>query len=343
MLRTQFLATGHYVPEQVVTNAHLSTLMDTSDAWIQQRTGIAERRHWDFSQGNAGASDLAVRAAQKAIDAAKLTPGDIDLIVYATLSPDRQFPGDGVLVQAKLGIPPGVPAMDIRNQCSGFLYGLSTADAFIRSGIYKRVLLIGSEMHSTGLDFTTRGRDVAVLFGDGAAAAVLGPSEPQPAGQKPGEGPGILAVTLHADGRYAQELRLDFPSSAQMPRVDMARLQDGDQFPVMNGKSVFKHAVTRMPEAVETVLHQCGLKACDIDLFIPHQANLRIAEMVQKRLALKDEQIFNNIMHYGNTTAASIPLAIDEAQAQGRLKRGDLLCCAAFGAGFTWGAALIRW
>lgn len=343
MLRTRFLATGHYLPENVVTNAHLSALMDTSDAWIQQRTGIVERRHWDFTQKPAGASDLAVLAAQKAMDTAGLGPGDIDLILYATLSPDRQFPGDGVLVQAKLGITPGVPAMDIRNQCSGFLYGLSTANAFIRSGVYRRILLIGSEMHSTGLDFTTRGRDVAVLFGDGAGAAILEPCEVTSEAQSRSAGPGILAVSLHADGRYAQELRLDFPSSAKMPRVDMAHLKDGEQFPSMNGRSVFKHAVTRIPEAVETILGECGLKASDIDLFIPHQANLRITELVQKRLGLADEQVFNNIMHYGNTTAASIPLAIDEAQAQRRLKRGDLLCCAAFGAGFTWGAALIRW
>lgn len=343
MLSTRFLATGHYVPENTVTNAHLCALMDTSEAWIVQRTGIAERRHWDFSQAPAGASDLAVLAAQKALNAAGLGPSDIDLILYATLSPDRQFPGDGVLVQAKLGIPPGVPAMDIRNQCSGFLYGLSTADAFIRSGVYRRILLIGSEMHSTGLDFSTRGRDVAVLFGDGAGAAILEPCAAAQGGQDDGLGSGVLAVSLHADGRYAHELRLDFPSSAKMPRVNMADYQDGDQFPAMNGKSVFKHAVTRIPEVVETVLGRCGFEVSDIDLFIPHQANLRITEMVQKRLGLADERVFHNIMHYGNTTAASIPLAIDEAQAQGRLKRGDLLCCAAFGAGFTWGAALIRW
>jgi 3-oxoacyl-[acyl-carrier-protein] synthase-3 len=343
MLRTRFLGTGHYVPEHVVTNAMLSERMDTSDTWIQQRTGIVERRHVDFSQGPMGASDLACRASQRALQAAGVAPEDIDLIVYATLSPDRQFPGDGVVLQAKLGVRPGVPALDIRNQCSGFLYGLATADAFVRLGQYRRVLLVGSELHSSGLDYSDRGRDVAVLFGDGAGAVVLGPAAAPDAAAKGQSVGGILAVHLHADGHHAEDLRLDFPSSAQSPRVDLETLRDGDQFPKMNGKNVFKHAVTRMPEVVETTLAAQGLTVADVDLFICHQANLRISEMVQKRLGLKDSQVFNNIMHYGNTTAASIPLAIDEAVSHGRLKRGDLLCCAAFGAGFTWGAALVRW
>lgn len=338
MFKTRFLGTGHFVPELVVTNDDLSRRMETSDEWIQKRTGIKTRRHVDFDKTPMGASDLACHAAKKALHAAQISAQEIDLIVYATLSPDRQFPGDGVLVQHKLGMPAGTPALDIRNQCSGFLYGLSVADAFIRSGTYKKILLIGAEVHSTGLDFTTRGRDVAVLFGDGAAAVVLG-AESQDGVE---QAAGVLGVCLHADGRYAEELRLDFPSSAHMPRVDLENLQDGSQFPSMNGKNVFKHAVTRMPEAILEILGKHQYQVSDIDLLITHQANLRISEMVQQKLGLQDDKVFNNIMHYGNTTAASIPLAIDEAIAQKRLKKGDLLCCASFGAGFTWGAALIR-
>jgi 3-oxoacyl-[acyl-carrier-protein] synthase-3 len=334
MLRSAFLGTGHYVPEHVVTNAMLAQRMETSDDWIVQRTGIRERRHVDFDKEPMGASEMGARAARRALEAAGLRADDIDLIVYATLSPDKQFPGDGVLVGAKLDVPVGVPALDVRNQCSGFLYSLSVADAFIRAGVYKRVLVIGSECHSTGLDFSTRGRDVAVLFGDGAAAAVLGPAE------KPGEG--VLSVHLHADGRHAEELHLSVPSSAHLPRLNAAMLE-ADQYPQMNGRSVFKHAVTRMPEVVLEALEHNRLSTADIGLLICHQANLRISEAVQKRLELPDERVFNNIEHYGNTTAASIPLCIDEAVRSGRLKKGQLLALASFGAGFTWAAALIRW
>ncbi len=333
-MQTALLGSGHFVPEQVVTNAALTQRMDTSEDWIVQRTGIVTRRHVDFERDPMGAAEMGTRAARRALADAQVDPAAIDLIIYATLSPDNQFPGDGVLVQAKLDIPAGVPALDIRNQCSGFLYGLSTADAFIRTGRYRRVLLVGAECHSTGLDFSTRGRDVAVLFGDGAAAVVLGPTTT--AGQ------GLLAVHLHADGRHAQQLYLSCPSSAQMPRLRPEHLQDGSQYPQMQGKAVFKHAVTRMPEAVRAILAEQQLAVADIDLFIPHQANLRINEMVAHKLGLRDAQVFNNIMHYGNTTAASIPLALDEARAQGRIKPGQLLCMAAFGAGFTWGAALLR-
>ncbi len=335
MVRTAFLGTGHYVPEKVVTNDELAARMDTSDEWIQQRTGIKTRRYVDWDKQPMGSSDLAARAAKEAMDAAGVTKDEIDCIVYATLSPDKAFPGDGVLMQAKLDIPAGVPALDVRNQCSGFLYGLAVADAFIRIGTYKRVLLVGAEVHSSGLDFSDRGRDVAVIFGDGAAAAVLGPTTD--------EKQGVLSVHLHADGRFAQELEVSYPSSAEMPRCSAARLEEGVQFPKMNGKYVFKHASVRMPEVVMEALDQNGLKPADIDLLIPHQANLRISEMVQKRLELPDSKVFNNIMHYGNTTAASIPLALDEAVRGGRVKRGDLVCFAAFGAGFTWGSALVRW
>jgi 3-oxoacyl-[acyl-carrier-protein] synthase-3 len=278
---------------------------------------------------------LGTRAAKAALDNAGVSKDEIDCIIYATLSPDRAFPGDGVLVQAKLDVPAGVPAFDVRNQCSGFLYGLQMADAFIKTGTYKRILLIGAEVHSSGLDFSDRGRDVAVIFGDGAAAAVLGASEE--------DGRGVLSVHLHADGRNADELHTSYPSSAEQPRVSAARLESGDHYPKMNGKNVFKHASVRMPEVIGEALVKNGLKPTDISLLIPHQANLRISEMVQKRLELSDAQVFNNIQKYGNTTAASIPLALDEAVKAGKIKKGDLVCLAAFGAGFTWGSALIRW
>ena len=336
MMRAVFLGIGHYLPERVVTNEELATLMDTSDEWIRQRTGIHERRFVDFEKEPMGASDLAARAAERALNDAGVDKNDIDLIIYATLSPDKMFPGDGVLVQAKLGIPAGVPALDVRNQCSGFLYGLSTANAFIRSGVYKRVLLIGSEVHSTGLNFSDAGRDVAVLFGDGAAAVVLGAEDTD-------EERGILSCPLHADGRFADALQIPYPSSAEMPRATPEKIRAGHHWPRMQGKTVFKHASIRMPEAVLEALHANGYQPSDLKLLVPHQANLRISEMVQKRLELRGDQVFNNIQKYGNTTACSIPLALHEAVLAGRLERGDLLCLAAFGAGFTWGSALIRW
>lgn len=332
--KTAILGLGHHVPSRIVTNVDLSKRMDTSDEWIQQRTGIEERRHVDFDKEPMGSSDLAVRAAKNALADAGCQASDIDFIVYATLSPDRNFPGDGVLVGAKLDIP-GVPALDIRNQCSGFLYGLQVADAFIKADMYERILLIGSEVHSTGLDFTDRGRDVAVIFGDGAGAAVLGPTSEADRG--------VLSVALHADGRFADELQLACPSSAVMPRITDADIRAGRHYPQMNGKNVFKHAVVRMPEVVVEVLEASGLTVADLDMLIPHQANLRISEMVQKKLELPDAKVFNNIQKYGNTTAASIPLALDEAVRQGRVKRGDLVCLTAFGAGFTWGGALLRY
>lgn len=330
-----FLGTGHFLPDRVVTNDELAKLMDTSDEWIQQRTGIQQRRFVDFDKEPMGASDLGTRAAQNALDAAGMSKDDVDCIIYATLSPDKAFPGDGVLVQAKLDIPAGVPAFDIRNQCSGFLYGLQMANAFIRQGIYKIVLLIGSEVHSSGLEFADRGRDVSVIFGDGSAAAVLGASDDNERG--------VLGITLHADGRFAEVLETSYPSSALNPRVTKEMLDTGAQYPKMQGKLVFKNAVQRMPEAVSKVLAEHNAEPKDIKLLIPHQANLRISEMVQRRLKLRDDQVFNNIQKYGNTTAASIPLALDEAIKEGRLDKGDLLVLTAFGAGFTWGAALVRW
>lgn len=336
MIRTRILGTGHYVPERVVTNDELSKLMDTSDEWIRQRTGIQERRFVDFENDPMGASELGTRAAREALNNAGISKDDVDLIIYATLSPDKFFPGDGVLVQAKLDIAPGVPALDIRNQCSGFLYGLSVANAFIKTKAYKNILLIGSEVHSTGLDFSDRGRDVSVIFGDGAAAVVLSGVEDEGLED-------ILSVHLHADGRHADVLQIAYPSSAEMPRATPEKIEQGLHWPMMEGRTVFKHASVRMPEVVMEALNQNGVSTEDIDLLIPHQANLRISEMVQKRLKLRDDQVFNNIQKYGNTTACSIPLALHEAITQGKLKRGDLLCLAAFGAGFTWGSALIRY
>jgi 3-oxoacyl-[acyl-carrier-protein] synthase-3 len=329
--RTEFISTGSYVPDRIVTNAELTRYMETSDEWIRQRTGIQERRWADDKQST---GDLAVPAAERALANAGLRPQDIDAIVFGTLSPDHQFPGNAVLLQARLGIP-GVPALDVRNQCSGFLYGLSVADAWIRAGVYKRVLLVGAEKHSCGMDISTRGRDVAVIFGDGAAAVVLGARED--------DGRGVLAVQLGADGRFAKDLWVEAPGSTRPHWFDPVDVEEAKIYPRMEGSRVFKNAVVKMPEAVRSVLEGAGKTTADLKLFIPHQANLRISEMVQKSLGLRDDQVFNNIQKYGNTTAASIPLALDEALQQGRLARGDLLAFAAFGAGFTWGAALVRW
>ena len=329
-VRTKILGTGHHVPERVVTNKELEKLMDTTDEWIQQRTGIKERRWID---GECGASDLAKPATDAALDMAGLKATDIDAIIFATLSPDYNFPGSGCLMTRLLDIP-GKPALDIRNQCSGFVYGMQVADAWIRSGVYKHVLFIGAEVHSTGLDISTEGRDVSVIFGDGAGAVILGPSD------SPEQG--ILATDVGADGRYAEELWVEAPNSRLTPRLTHEMMEQRRHFPKMNGREVFKHAVRKIPESLMTSLGRVGLSPTDIDLMIPHQANLRIAEAVQKTLQLPDDKVFNNIQRYGNTTAASIPIALDECVRSGRLERGQLLAAAAFGAGFTWGSAVIR-
>ncbi len=331
MPRAAFVALGTQVPDRVVTNQELSERMETSDAWIQERTGIRERRWVREGTGN---SDLALAATRKALDQAGWQPEDIEAIVYASLSPDHMFPGDGCFLNAKLGIP-GVPAIDIRNQCTGFIYGLSVADAWIRAGMYRRVLLVGSEIHSTGLDVTTRGRDVAVIFGDGAGAALLEATDDPDRG--------VLSCHLHADGRYARELFTDAPGSMYHPRVQPRMLEDGSIFPRMEGQKVFKHAIVKMPEVLNEALARNGLAPGDLKVVVPHQANLRISQMVQRSLGLRDDQVFNNIQRYGNTTAASIPLALAEAVAERGVKRGDLVGLCAFGAGFTWASALIRW
>ncbi|MEW6058005.1 MAG: beta-ketoacyl-ACP synthase III [Bdellovibrionota bacterium] len=335
-IRSKVYGVGYYVPPRVVTNADLATKygIDTSDEWVQQRTGIKQRHFVDEGMTNA---DLGVEAAKRALDASGVKKEEIDLILYATLSQDHEFPGTGCFFQAKFGIPAGVPAMDVRNQCTGFLYCLSIADALVRTGQYKRVLIIGSETHSRGLDLTTRGRDVAVLFGDGAGAAVVGPAAP-------GEESGILSVHLHADGNYAKELWIEGPGCAFHPlRMNHEMVDDTRMFPKMNGKTVFMHAVRRMPETLLEALKVNGKNLEDLDLLVPHQANLRINEAVGKQLNLPEEKVFNTIQRFGNTTAATLPIGLSEAVAQGKLKKGMLIGLVAFGSGFTWGSALIRW
>ena len=331
MPRTAIEGTGYYVPERVVTNDDLSVLMDTSDEWIRERTGIEERR-W-VPEGITG-SEMARRASVMALEAAGVEASEIDAIVLATLSPDHFFPGTGVFLQRDMGLPE-VPALDIRAQCSGFVYGLSVADAWIRVGQYRTILLVGVEIQSTGLDISDRGRDMAVLFGDGAGAAVLRATEE--------EGRGVLSTHLHSQGEYAEVLWGEFSSSYHHPRITEKVMAEGRHYPRMQGREVFKHAVSRMPEVVFEALEANGLTTDDIDLLIPHQANLRISQMVQRRLDLPDEKVFNNIQRYGNTTAATIPIALAEAVRQGRIQRGDLVCFTAFGSGFTWGSGLVRW
>lgn len=328
MRRTRVAGLGHYVPPKVVTNDDLAKIMETSDAWIQERTGI-QKRH--FAEEGMGASDLAFEATKRLLQKTGKHAREIDFIIFATLSPDYFFPGSGVLLQEKLGID-SIGALDIRTQCTGFIYGLSIADSMIRSGQYNRILLVGSEVHSTGLDLTTRGRDVAVLFGDGAGVALLEATE---------EEKGILSTHLHADGRYAKELWVEKPGSPRA--LSPQDVEEGRHFPRMNGKEVFKHAVTKFISVVDEALKTNRFAREDIDLLVVHQANLRISEAVREYLKLPPEKVYNNIQRYGNTTAASIPLALSEAEEEGRLKEGDLVCLAAFGSGFTWGSALIRW
>lgn len=328
MKRARIIGLGHYVPPKVVTNDDLSKIMDTSDAWIRERTGI-EKRH--FVEEGVGPADLALEATKKALTGAGKSPNEIDFIIFATLSPDYFFPGSGVLLQQKLGID-SIGALDIRTQCTGFIYGLSIADTMIRAGQYQRILLVGSEVHSTGLDLTTRGRDVAVLFGDGAGVAFLEAAEGDH---------GILSTHLHSDGRYAKELWVESPGSTQP--ISSFRPEEGRHFPKMNGREVFKHAVTRFIEVIHEALKANGVSKDQIDLLVVHQANLRIAEAVREYLKLPPEKVYNNIQRYGNTTAASIPMALSEAKEEGKLKEGDLVCLAAFGSGFTWASALIRW
>jgi 3-oxoacyl-[acyl-carrier-protein] synthase-3 len=331
MPRTEFIATGFHVPDRVVTNDDLSEMMDTSDDWIVQRSGI-KTRHW-VSEGETGVT-LARQAALQALAKAGMKPAELDCIVYCTCTPDHFEPGNGVFLERELGLR-DIPAIDVRNQCSGFIYGLSVADAWIRTGQYRRVLLVGAEVHSRGLDKTTRGRDTAVLFGDGAGVVILGPTEE--------DSRGVLSTHLYADGRHAEKLWVDAPGLAHDPYISVELLEQGKHRAVMEGKDVFKFASVLMPKSVATALTANGLTPADVTLLIPHQANLRIIEMVQKATGLRDDQVYANIQKYGNTTAASIPIALHEALCEGRLARGDVLVLTAFGSGFTWASAAVRW
>jgi len=330
MRGARILGTGRALPPRVVTNADLTKLMDTSDEWIVQRTGVRERRYVD---PGTGASDLGAEAARAAVSRSGISLSDIDFLVFATLTPDYFFPGGGVFVQEKLGLPT-IGALDVRTQCTGFLYGLSVAEAYVKGGFYDHVLVIGSEVQSTGLDMSTAGRDVSVIFGDGAGAVVVGPAE---------EGKGILSSHLHAEGKYARELMCEAPSSLEHPRISHEMLDAGRHWPRMNGRYVFTHAVRRFPEAIREALSANGLALADLSLVIPHQANLRITQAVAVALGVPGEKVYSNVERYGNTTAASIPIALDECVEQGRIREGDLVCLAAFGSGFTWGSTLIRW
>jgi 3-oxoacyl-[acyl-carrier-protein] synthase III len=335
MYHSKITGLGYYVPDNVVTNDDLSKVMDTNDAWIQERTGIQERRH--IVKGEDTTTSMGVKAARIAIERAGLTPQDIDFVVFATLSPDYYFPGPGVLVQKELGLRT-VGALDVRNQCSGFIYSLSVADQFIKTGMYKNVLVIGSEIHSKGLDMTTRGRNVSVIFGDGAGAAVLSRTEDTTQG--------ILSTHLHSQGEFAEELALTAPGMGTRWVNEIVAENNPDDisyYPYMNGQFIFKHAVVRFSEVINEGLEANGLSVSDIDMLVPHQANLRISQFIQQKFKLTDDQVFNNIQKYGNTTAASIPIALTEAWEQGKIKAGDTVVLAAFGAGLTWASAIIKW
>ncbi len=348
MFQSKIAGLGYYVPKNVYTNNDMTRFMETSDEWIQERTGIKERRFAD--RVGETTTSMAVEASKIAIERANTTAEEIDFIIFATLSPDYYFPGCGVLLQREMGMKE-VGALDVRNQCSGFVYALSIADQFIKTGMYKNILVVGSEKHSFALDFSTRGRAVSVIFGDGAGAVVLQPTT------EPGKG--ILSTHLHSDGAEAEKLAMYYPGASagcylenpptwpdqELGGMLMTKemLEDGSAFPYMDGQAVFKKAVVKFPEVIGEALAKNNLKPTDIDMLIPHQANLRISQFVQKTMGLPDEKIFNNIQKYGNTTAASVPIALCEAWGQGKIKDGDLVCLAAFGAGFTWGSALIRW
>lgn len=338
---------GMYVPANVITNHDLMKHMDTTDEWIQERTGIKERRYADRTGETT--TTMGVEAAKIAIERAGITPQDIDFIVFATLCPDYYFPGCGVLLQRAMKMNE-IGALDVRNQCSGFVYALSVADQFIKTGMYKNILVVGSEKHSFGLDFSTRGRNVSVIFGDGAGAVVLQPTNKE----------GILSTHLHSDGESAEILAMYNPGThanhwmpekfADFDEAEMgemffshAMIDKAQVFPNMDGPAVFKKAVVKFPEVILEALDKNGYTPADINLLIPHQANLRIAQFVQQKLKLRDDQVYNNIDKYGNTTAASVPIALCEAWQMGKVKEGDLVCLAAFGSGFTWASALLRW
>ncbi len=334
MYNSKITGLGFYVPDNIVTNEDLSKIMETSDEWIQERTGI-KQRHWIKEGSDETSATMGAKAAEIAIKRAGMTKDDIDFIVFATLSPDFYFPGCGVQIQDMLDMHT-VGALDVRNQCSGFVYALSTADQFIKTGMYKNILVIGSEYHSNGLDKTTRGRGVSVIFGDGAGACVLSRTDDNKKG--------ILSSHLHSQGKYADKLIVESPSIKHwVPEILNSKEEDVSYFPYMDGTFVFKNAVVRFSEVIMEALGNNNMTSADIDLFIPHQANLRISQFIQQKFQLRDDQVYNNIMNYGNTTAASIIIALSEAWEKGKVKEGDLVLLAAFGSGFTWGSVLIRW
>jgi 3-oxoacyl-[acyl-carrier-protein] synthase III len=353
--RARLAGIGHYLPPRVVTNDDLAQLFDTSDSWIQERTGIRERR---FVDEGTTCTDLAEGASRMALEHAGWAPDDVDFILFATLSPDLYFPGNGVFLQEQLGVGP-VGALDLRTQCTGFVYGLATADAYIRSGMYRRILLVGAEVHSRGLRLTDEGRDTAVLFGDGAGAVCIeaveegagqaeaGEHHAAPVVQVPAQGGDrasrLITHALHSDGAHALDLCLKKPGLGSLPFISQEQIDAGDTAPSMNGREVFKNAVRRFPEVIGEVLADASLTPEDLDFLVPHQANARITEAVRSRTGLPEEKVASNIHRYGNTTAASIPIAMSEAVHDGRIQRGDLVCLAAFGAGFTWAASLLRY
>lgn len=332
MQKSRILGVGHYVPERIVTNLELSEIMNTNNEWIVERTGI-ESRHW-FTPGVDTVTNMSKKASQMALDRAGLKASEIDFIVFATITPDYFIPGNGVLLQRELGIGT-IGALDIRNACSGFIYALSIADQFIKTGMYKKILVVGAEIQSSALDKSDEGRSSSVIFADGAGAAVLGAVE--------SDQPGILSTHLHSQGEYAEELYCKDPGSSREVRISPELIESGSFFLKMNGNAVFKHAVVRFMEVIKEALEANQLDQSAIDLLVPHQANLRISQYIQKQLGLPNEKVFNNIMTKGNTTAATIPIALSEAWEQGKIKEGDLICLAAFGSGFTWASALLKW
>lgn len=332
MLHSKITGVGMYVPEQVVTNEDLTKLMDTTHEWIVERTGIHERRF--FKEGVDTVSSMGTKAAEMAMERAGKKPEDIDLIVFATLSSDYNFPGSGALMQRKLPFRQ-IPAFDVRAQCSGFIYALSVADQYIRTGTYKNAIVVGSEVQTNVFELSDRGRNMSVIFGDGAGAVVLeATTEPNK---------GLLTTKLHTDGHFAEELYLENPGSRKKQRFWPDMVEKGDHLPYMNGKLVFMNAVKYFPEVIREALTECNLKDTDIELLVPHQANARITAVIQKEFNLPDEKVVSNIHKYGNTTAASIPIGLCEAWQEGRIKEGDLIAMAAFGSGFMWGSALVRW
>lgn len=332
MIQSKIAGVGHYVPEKVVTNFDLEKLMDTSDEWIRERTGIEERRFFDPEKDTV--ANMAATASKMALAHADTKVNEVDFIVFATITPDYFFPGSGVLLQRELGLE-GIGALDIRNACSGFIYALSVADQFIKTGMYKNILVIGAEIQSSALEMNTRGRNVSVIFGDGAGAVLLKPTDVA--------GNGILSTHLHADGNFAEELYVRDPGSSRKERLTKEMLDSTSIRAHMNGNLVFKHAIVRFSEVIEEALTANKLTKQDLSLLIPHQANLRISNFLQEKLDLEEGKVYNNIMRYGNTTGASIPLALSEAWQEGKIKENDLVCLAAFGSGFTWASALIRW